>query len=229
MDTFNPVDLLAGDALRQQAELEASKTRAPFNVQIVTIDLTSARTQGNEYSLQLPLKAIFVRDASDPNTYVNAAFHSNDALHMDSSIKMKLNDAFSLPMTAQKTFLTWPAQAGKSITLYLILEGDFRPGSQISVNAGGVSINSGSSFTHTPVVTLAAATPTVLFAANTSRKQGTVVNDSGATLYLGDATLDATTHKGLPIADGQSFIWQNTAALYAYSVAGCNLVTLEES
>lgn len=227
---FNPIEVLGPTRLKQRGEIERSRTQMPFLVQPITLDLSVAATSGNPYKIQIPLKGIFVRDASDPAAHFFSAFHSDGLMQIDASIKMKLNDVFTLPEIAQKTFLTWPAQVGKTITLYVFLDGDFRPGSQISVNAGGVSINSGAAFVMSRP-NLAAATASPIVAGDLNRKQATFVNDSGATIWVGASTVVNTgANKGIPVADGASFVWQNTAALYGYHVAGySDLAVMSES
>lgn len=143
---------------------------------------------------------------------------------------MGAKDAWGLGYPINACYIHWAAQSGKTITLQFFLNSDFRSGSQISQNSGGVSIVEGtsSSFAST---TLSAATAAALgLGALSTRNVATYYNDTGAVLFVGsDATVtNAGATKGIPVQPGDSIVWKNTAALYGYSVAGGVVEYLEE-
>lgn len=216
--------------LKMSAEIRRASDQRPFQMQKVVIDLTTARTESNAYILSLPMRSIFVRDATDSIANVNLSMNDSDAQAVANAISLKINDSVDFGSQVSKIALTWEAQSGKSMTIYVFTEAAFRSGSQLSLSAGGVSINDGTSFT-TTVVTLTAATASPLFASSSTRKIGIWRNDTGADVWLGPSTVtNSGSTKGFRVAAGETFQWRNTAALYAYSVGGsATEVTMEES
>lgn len=225
----NPLDFLQGGKSQQAAELMESRDVRPNNFQKITLALDTAATSQNPYKIPIPFRSIFVGLATDPSVKVSLALHENSPMALDNAIPLALRDSYSSSKAIAVSYLTWTAQAGKTISLWLSVDGNITSGTQISQNAGGVSINSGSSATLNQK-TLAAASGSLIFAVDTTRKQGTFINDSGADLWVGVASTvtNAGGTKGIKIADGGAFSWQNTAALYGYSVAGFTLSTIEE-
>lgn len=222
-------DVLAEALTRKRAEIRRSSDQRPFTMQKIVIPLDTAATEGNPYRIHFPFSAVFVRDATDSLTNVYLAAHADDIQQIQNSIQLKINDAFSFQQAIGGAFLTWAAQSGKSITLYFFLDAQMKSGSQLSLNAGGLSINDGSAFTVAPVVILA-TTPKQIFSASASRKVGTFENETGADIWIGGATVSNTgATKGLRVPAGGAVKWRNTAALYAYSVAGGTITAMEES
>ena len=217
-------DLVAAASRLDRARIADQSATRPFSVQQIVLDLSTACDRTQPYRIGFPFKSLFVQDASDVFANVSCVLGSNDSLQ--SPFKLKHNASIEMDHPVNEAFLFWEAQAGKSMTLIAFVEARFRTGSQISVSGGGVSINDGSTATLSSA-TLAATTATEIAAADTQRKKASIYNDTGDTLYLGpDNTVTDST--GIPLADGNIIYWQNTAALYGYSVAGGDIRKLEE-
>lgn len=212
--------VLAEQFIKRSAEIRRASDARPFQMQKVVLDLTTARLEGNPYKISVPIRSLFVRDASDALVQVSVSVNSDDAQSIQNAVPLKINDAFDFGFQVASINLTWAAQSGKSVTLYLFTEASFRSGSQLSISAGGVSISDGTAFTNT-VTTLTAATASLLFAADTTRKNGTWRNETGADVWVGSsAVTNSGATKGFVVKNGEVFNWKNSAALYAYSVGG---------
>lgn len=210
-----------------KARLQADSIDQPFEIQRLKIDLTTARLDTNPFVIGFPFKSVFVRGATDPLTSINLIPITQDSYQ--SYVSLTQNDSLVFQRQIPKAYLSWSAQSGKYIELIFFVTAEFKSGSQLSVNGGGVSINEGSAFT-TAVVALTAATATAVFAQNSLRKCGTFENETGADIWVGGSTVsNSGTTKGRRILPGAVFEWRNTAALYAYSVNASSIVTMEES
>lgn len=220
-------EFLRGLTDTQKAELLLGSVDKPFSIQTFTLDLGTAKLSTDPYVIRSPFKSIYVVTATDVSAQVNFVPGTQDSFQ--SSIPLKQNSNFNFPRQISQGFLSWEAQTGKTMTIMLLVDGNFSTGQNISVNSGGVSINDGSSFTPS-IVTLVAATAGALVASDTSRKKATIYNDTGATVYLGNSGVtDSGATKGMPLLSGATVIWRNTAALYGYSVGGGDLNVIEES
>lgn len=220
--------VLTGDDERRLASLRRSEAERPFNLQLIPLDLSTAN-RGNPFRVGAPFRSIALVTASDPSVAINLAIHTKDESSLNNAVPLRLRDSISFPNDIKDAFLFWDAQAGKTASILLCLDGEFKSGTQISQNAGGISINTGSAFSVSQK-TLLAATAGAIFATNANRKAGTFVNDSGASVWIGGATVtNAGATKGIEIPAGATLEWKNTAALYGYSVAGCTLAAMEET
>lgn len=193
----------------------------------IPLELDAARTAQNPFVISAPFTAFYVEEATDTNVSIRMSLTSPEGQNISQYTTLRENDSGEFEDPIRAAYLTWPAQVGKTLTLVIYLGVAFRPGSQISVNSGGVSINDGSAVANS-VVTLAAAAATVLFAADATRKVGSAFNDTGATLYLGGtATVtDTGATKGFPWLPGAPLTWRNTAALYCYNPGGTVSTTI---
>lgn len=198
----------------QDAEL-FSKQENPFTVQTITIPLDKAREVGNPLTLNIPHRSIYVQDATDVNVTVSVQMQSRDSIN--STFTIRKNDAWTNDSIIPQINLSWSAQAGKTITLVFFYNTEFRSGSQISVTGGGVLVSEGSSFSDANQ-TMVAATIKRIFPADSTRALGIVINNTGATIWVGGSTVSNTL--GYPVAPNGVFEWRNTAALDGYSVAG---------
>lgn len=198
------------------AKIFQGNTQRPFSVQSITLNLTTGSV--NPYKIGGAFRSVFVVSATDTSTTINLQPNSADSYQ--SAIPMKLNDAWSSEYPISEAYLSWSAQSGKSITILLFVDSEFRPGSQISVVGGGVSISEGSAFT-TSQVSLTAATATLVAASNSSRKLTSFQNNTGGPVWFGGSSVSNTgANQGQRCEAGAIFYWRNSAALYAYSVAG---------
>lgn len=221
------VILNAADQVLKARIFEAS-TQKPFSIQIVTLDLSTARLQTNPYKIGFPFKSVYVEAATDVLANIEMQIGMQDTIQ--SSVTMKLNDSLSLDIPTSEAYIWWPAQTAKTITLVFFTAAEFRSGSQISVTGGGVSIVDGSTLTHPDRVVLAAATPTIIAPALATRKCATLQNATGAEMWIGGTTVSNTGAKqGILIPANGVVEWRNTGALYGFSVAGGAVINLEEA
>jgi hypothetical protein len=75
------------------------------------------------------------------------------------------------------------------------------------------------------VVSLTAATATLIVAMNTLRVNALIYNNTGAVMYVGNVSVGIT---GMPVPAGSYFFYDDTAALYGYSVLGGNVNVFDE-
>lgn len=205
------------DQIKKAAIFEGS-TQKPFGVQSITLDLSTARLSTDPFKVGFPFKSIYVSSATDVIANINLIPQTRDSYQ--SAIPFKLNDSWTREEPIAEAYLYWTAQSGKTITIHFFVDSEFRSGSQISQTGGGVAIIDGSSFT-TSRVDLTAATATSVLSSDTTRKQCNVQNNTGADVWFGGSSVSNTgANLGQKVSAGSIFIWKNTAALYAYSVAG---------
>lgn len=235
MDSLNPS--VANSILSRQKSVDGAaifeaSTQHPFGVQKVVIALDtgndgSTGSYGNPFKIGFPFKSLYVQTATDTGVTVNLMPDTQDSYQ--SGVPLKLNDCLEMNQPISSAFLTWPAQSGKTITIFFFVSALFRSGSQLSVSGGGLSINDGSAFVNSRV-TLAAAAATAVFASNGLRKVSTFQNNTGASVWVGGSTVtNGSTTIGIEVAAGALFQWRNSAALYAYSVPGGYLALIEET
>lgn len=218
--------VLADALLKQNAEIFRGSTEQPFEVQVVELDLSTARTPENPYPIKFPFKSVFIREATD--SVVNVDFQVQTQDSYQGKITLKLNDSLVFGQQVSNGFLSWEAQSGKTMSLIFFVSAEFRSGSQVSQTAGGIAIIDGSSFDQS-VVALTAATATQIVAQDTTRKQVLIVNETGSDVWLGDSTVtNSGATRGFKLVTGAVFTWRNTAALYGYSAGGGDVQITEE-
>lgn len=219
--------ILAQSTDRRIADIFRSKNDLPFTVQKIVLDLTTARLETDPYVIKFPFRSFYVQETTDSATNIFFKPVSRDSIQ--SFFTLKKNDAWVSDSLIGEAFLHWDAQSGDSITLVFFTEAEFRSGSLISVNSGGVSISDGSAISNA-VVTLAAGTAGVVFASSTTRKLGLLQNNTGASIWLGPSTVDDSgANLGLEIQAGDTFEYRNSAALYAISTAGGDVLAMSQT
>lgn len=224
-DTANAILQSANDTLK--ARILTGINSSLFEVQKVVIDLTSARLETNPYEIKFPFKSFWVQDATDSN--VSVSFKPGTVDQYQSAFEIQKNDSWSSDYPTTAAFLHWSAQSGKSITIIFFVSSEFKSGTQQTVTSGGVSITNGDAIS-TAVVTLAAATAAAAFAASTTRKRGLLQNNSGASIWIGPSTVtNSGATLGLEVQAGDTYAHNNASALYAYSVAGGDVLAFTES
>lgn len=189
---------------------------APHEIQVVTLDLATARLATQPMELGFPFKSVFVRSASDATASVSFRPHTTD--DDQGAATLKQNDSLVFPRQLSKAFLHWDAQTGKTMTLIFFVTGEFRSGSQISQTGGGVSLVNGSSFVPS-VVALGAAAATLVQASDSDRKKLTIQNTLANPIYIGNAATvtNAGATRGIEIQPGGDYEFNNTSACYAYN------------
>lgn len=213
---------------KRNAEIFLNTQQAPFTTQAVTFDLSSAVTRAQAKVIGFPFKTFYVQDATDTNVVLSTVVNSND--EVQSPFKIRKNDVWSGDQVTNKMFLFWDAQPGKSVTIIFFTNAEFRSGSQISVTGGGVSIVDGSTVVNGGQSVLVAGIATVVAPQLSTRKKATLQNKTGAAIWIGDVTVATSgSNQGIEIPADAIIFWQNTAALYAISVAGGNVNLMEES
>lgn len=218
--------LLSKKELLKLAKIYQGNTQRPFSVQKITLDLSNSRLETDPFKIGFPFKSLYVQTATDVYVSLNVKLLTRDTTQ--SSFPIRLNDTFTNEDEIAEAYLDWSAQPGKSITLIFFLESEFKSGSQISVTGGGVSIVDGSSIA-LGTVTLTATTTTAIAPADPLRKKATIQNKTGADLYVGDSTVtNAGATEGVLIPNNGIIYWNNTSALYGYSVGGGKVQRIEE-
>lgn len=208
-------------------ETQYSADNKPYEVYTVPLDLTVAKSEHEPKKIGFPFRSVFVMNCSDPSAIVKLKLHGQEI--GINAIDLTQKDSFNFGQRVAAGYLYWDAQPGVTMTLMFSVSAEVRSGSQISVNSGGVSINSGSSHT-TTVVELVAANTGLLIPQDLTRKQATWTNESGAEAFVGPATVtNSGADKGFRVAPGDTLVWQNTSALYCYPIASSSdEVLLEE-
>jgi len=193
-----------------KATIFQGNTQRPFDIQVVTLDLSTATLDTKPYKIAFPFRSCWVKKATDSSVEIFMKPQTDDSYQ--SAIPLSRNDLVKSDMPISNASFYWAAQSGKSVTLIFSVTSEFTSGSLISLTSGGVAISNGDSFTQA-AVTIAAGTPTAIFAQSTSRKKGTVQNNHAtASLWLVGPAGDSTV--GIKLEPGQTFEWNNSAALY---------------
>lgn len=207
------------------AQLAVDKADRPLSIIKIELDLSKEQDALSPRRIGFPFKSMHFKSSTNPKSFINVKPSTLDE-HQD-SFELSYNDGWKAGKIVQDAFLSWPAQVGKGV-LYIYTDSEFVSGSQLSITSGGVTISEGSS-SELKNITLVSGASEVL-PQNLFRKAATVVNDTGDDLFLGsDNTVNASTNKGVPLANGDSVKWRNTGHLYAYSASGGKIIILEET
>jgi len=217
---------LASMSAGDLANIFNSDAQKPFGIQSVVLDLTIERLESNPYQINFPFKSIYVQSTSDSSVSTN--FKPNTQDSFQSAIKLDQNFCINFQDPVSSGNLFWSAQSGKSITIIFLVSGEVRPGKIVSVTSGGLTVSEGTSFSNS-IVTLAANTPGIVAASNSTRSVSTIQNNTGGPIWFGPLTVSNTgANLGFQVGIGQNFIWKNTAVLYAVSVGGGDVLILNE-
>ena len=216
--------IIKAASLLQQAKIFEGGTQRPFGIQKFVLDLSTARDANQPFKISAAFTSVFVEDATDSGTYVNMRPNAPD--NFQSDLKLRDRDSWSSEYPISEAYLNWPAQTGKTINIIIFVSSKFESGTQISQTSGGLSISTGSIIANDTPVTLGAATAAIIAVQNFDRKLTTLQNKTGSTLYIGGVGVNNTN--GIEIPSDGIIYWQNTAALYGYSVAGGNVKSVSE-
>jgi hypothetical protein len=220
MDNLTARGIIERALERDQAALSVNANDKPQTIQRIVLDLGTKRDPEMPLEINFGFKGILCDTATDTATYIYCKPNTRE--DHQSFFKIKLNDAWKVEFPVARAYLHWPAQTGKTIELLLFNNSEFRSGSMISVNAGGVSINEGSSISAIVSVNLSAATADLIAPSNLNRKVSTIQNQTSADLWIGgsSAVTSSGATQGIKIPADGIIYYRNTAPLYAYSVAG---------
>lgn len=204
----------------KRASIFEGNTQRPFSIQTIVLALDTARLETDPYRIGFPFKSVFIADATDISVTVSMKPGARDSFQ--SAFPLIKKDSWSVNNPVNEAFLYWSAQSGKTITLVFFTDSEFKSGSQISQNAGGVNINEGSSTTAMAQVTLAAATATPIIPTDSLRIVSIIQNKTGADLWVGgsNTVTNSGATEGIKIPADGIIYWRNTANLHGYSVAG---------
>lgn len=209
-----------------QASISVNKQDRGQSVYRIEIDLSKERDRMEPYKISFPFKTIVMEESSNPAAFVLVR-PTTDEEHQ-SHFRLGYKDGYMVGETIPQAFLHWPAQPAK-IVLIAHTNAEFRSGSQVSLNAGGVSISEGSVLKQLAPVTLVATTPTKILDQNLFRKVATVINKTGADIWVGGPTVSNTgVAEGFPLKSGEYVSWKNTSELWGYSVPGGKIVIMEQ-
>ncbi|MCM2278319.1 MAG: hypothetical protein NDJ89_09610 [Oligoflexia bacterium] len=216
---------LADESQKEAALLLLQLIEQGADIEVQTFDLATARSENDPFEVG-SFRSIWIASATDSSAEVS--FRPNSRNKQQGAVPLTKNAVFSQIVPMARGYFHWSAQAGKTMTVVMSRLAEIRPGSLINQLAGGVTLADGSSFTVSAAV-LAAATAGLIVAQDTDRKCLTFVNESGADLWIGGASVsNAGANKGVLVVAGEKVVWRNTAALYGYSVAGTTLTCMNE-
>lgn len=226
MDVLNLKGLTLQDLINsinksQEASVRRFSDQRPRMAQRIVLDLSTEKTAQDPFVVSNPFNGFYVETASDSNTNVKLSFGSLDSYSTENYTTVKLKDQAFSPLEVKQAVLTWPAQSGKTLTIVFYLGIEYRSGSLVSVNSGGVTISEGSSLDSNLLsggVALVSVltTATKILDASTTRNVALLYFD--ADVWVGDASVAVGT-RGEYVPMG-SYKFMNTAALYAISAVG---------
>ena len=210
------------EELKKASIFEAS-TQRPFSVQTITLALDTAKLATDPLRIGFPFRSFFVADATDTSVSLTMKVNARDEIQ--SGFPFKKNDSWTSSIPVSEAYIYWSAQSGKTATIVFFTDAEFKSGSQIAVQSGGVTISEGSSTTAIARVTLAAATAGIIAPADSLRIVTIIQNKTGADLYVGgtSAVTNSGATEGIKIPADGIIYWKNTANLHGYSVAGGNV------
>lgn len=203
---------------RQQQIADGSlEDREVFKVVDLTNgELSTARSKENALPVPFDFKSIKVQNASGADVKVYLVLGKN--LGGRDALELRQNDCNDLGYV-RKGWLYWDAQPGETMKIIFGLDIQFRAGSLVSEQAGGVSISEGTDL-ETSAVGSVSTTAAALLAVDATRIVSTIQNLGGSDIFLGDSTVTALT--GLKLAPGGIYEHKNSDALYAITSAGTN-------
>ena len=205
-------------ALREEfsAHVFLSKTQKPFSTQVIRIDLSkSGVTQDNPYPVKLPFKSFYVQRASNPD--IEFSIKIGDRDDVQSPVVCTLKDTWKTDLPVSEAYIHWEAQPSSWVEIVFFVDSEFSSGSQLNINAGGVSISSGSSMSARQVE-LVNGVDTNLLLVNAFRKKATLKNTSLEAIHLYNGVYDAA--QAYEIEPGEVFEINNQGALKARPVGG---------
>ena len=191
-----------------------SDTRPRLQLRVV-IPLDVAATSSNPYKIAGIFNGFYVEGATDTITQVQLGLSSPETHNLANYTNIKINDSCEFDQPIKDIYLMWSAQTGKTITIVFYFGVNFKPGSQLSVTSGGVSITEGSTLTATNFSVGTTASQLLTF--DSSRLAVTVQNQGGTPIYIG-ATSGVTAggaSGGLLLGAGSTVKFNNTTALWA--------------
>ena len=200
--------------------LSYNADQQPYDIQIKTFNLSTARTAQNPEKIGFPFKSYFVVAATSTLATAGLQFTSQDSWAQPVPIGLK--DTGELAFPVRQAFLTNAAQPGLSITIAFSVNTRFTSGTQVQSTSGGVSVTTGSTMTPKTAVPVL-ATATLISAADSTAKVRTLQLASGAASVWLSGTTAVTVEGGLlpgiRLDPGDTYEWTNQGPIYAIAVA----------
>ena len=225
-------EYIQGSMNKQEALIRKNSDFRPRLIIRVPLDLSTAATQSNAYHVADPFNGFYVESATDSSATVKLSCTSNEKHNLDNYTTVSLKDAAEAQEPIRGAFLTWDAQAGKTMTLVFYLGLNFKPGSYVTATGGGVSEYYGTAMSPAAAVSVT-STATLVSASSSTAKRRTIQNISGVGIYISGASTvvgavgGAGTLIGLYIPVGGSYEWLNQDDIYAITDAGTAIVSIQ--
>ena len=213
--------IVGAERQKQNAFLQYMRDNSISEVQVVTLQLSTAQDEGRPYKIPFPFKSVYVEDTTAAGNSVNFRIGTEDTYQ--GKITLKRKDVLNFPHQVNGAFLDWSAGAASdTMKLVFLVSGNLRPGSQL------IDINSnldGDNYDQaTPVSCTTTATEIV--ATNTSRGAVNLYNDGGSTVYIGNSSVTAVN--GMPLSVGAYAVIRNTDEIYGITSAGTASIRITE-
>jgi len=233
-------DILNQILTKFYAQTRYSSDAVPFRQQRFVLSLdrndpTTGEPRGtisNPYKIGIPVTAIRCEDATDNSTEIKISMNGDSTQQLENYTVMKKNDTVNFDTPAKSLYLTWDAQAAKTITLIAYVDVHFESGTQVSSIAGGVNITTGSGMTpETPVSV--SSTATLIASADSDRKNLTVGNPrtSGIDIWVSGTsavTSEGGANPGVLLEPGDYFVYQGQGDFYGISASGTCSVSIQK-
>jgi len=216
------------------ARIYDGSTQAPLKFQLMTFSVTAGKLETAPFKVAFPFKGVYVVEASHPSVFVYLKPETESTYQ--SSIKLKPKDVLNFPFPIAGANIWWTGQSvtgvngvsAWTITLCFIIEGEIKSGTVAQIE--GVHTDQYDTYTQTRTTLGAATAGQVTFnSGGTGLGASILQNVTGADIWLGgSAVTNAGATRGILVQDGQTFTWNNKSDLYAYSVAGGDVITITE-
>lgn len=214
----NKLEIIRNDALIQAARILRARDQTPFNVQKFTLDLSAERSESNPFVIGFPFKTMWLKNGSTNATSVNVKFNKNDANIQ--LVELNSNDIVRSDEMFAQAFLSWSAQSGESIEIYVFVSAEIQTGALI--NSGTVSV-APASVISVPISRTADDTGNIFIPANSGAKYMMMENLSAANdVKFGGAGLtnSGAATDGITLRTESSLKLDCTADVYLRCAAG---------
>lgn len=177
----------------------------------VSVDHQTVNFEENKF--RLPFKSFWVQDVSDLSVIAEIKVNSKGDQGDGLPVRKNLTIGFDYAV-AGATF-KWNSQPGKWFVVIYAHNTEIRPGFVDIQFNGKISLTDGSGYAQNSFEV--SSTPSVIFAASTTRVVGTIQNNSGVTIYVGNAAnvahVDFKKKCTRIFGNSGLFQWRNAAAL----------------
>lgn len=210
----------------RNAEIRRGIEQKPFNFQKITIALDAVQdfpggvptANGVKLKISFPFRSVSVVTASSNNANIDLLPTDDSIQNAQSALTLKKAGKYDCGSIISGGYLSWNYQAGESIVLLFVLEGEYSSGEIRSITGSSSSVSEGTAVVSTVITAIAGSG--VLLAADALRITTTGYVVSG-TFYIGQTgTLGVPPLAGIPFVAGQYFKISNQGAWEYYSAAG---------